>query len=266
MSGLHPAGFRRACRAEWTKLHTEAGHGWLMVALVLVTAGVGAAVSANVPCPVAGCGQDQVRLSLAGVSVSQVLAAITAVLLVGGEYGTGLIRTTLVAMPGRGTVLAAKATVLGGAVLAVGSVAVLASVLAGRLLLPGAGYTPAHGYARLSLADGPTLRAAAGSVLYLVLVALLALGIAAAVRDAAVAVGVVLALLYLFPLLGHVVTEPHLQRLLAQLGPMPAGLAIQATANLHHLPIGPWTGLGVLALWAAIALFLGGAILRLRDA
>ncbi|MFJ2188479.1 ABC transporter permease [Kitasatospora sp. NPDC087861] len=266
MSGVDTIGFRRACRAEWTKLRTEAGHGWLLLGLVLVTVGVGAAVSASVPCPASGCGQDQVRLSLAGVSVSQVLAAVTAVLLVGGEYGTGLIRTTLVALPRRGTVLAAKATVLSGTVLAVGSVAVLASILAGHLLLPGAGYTPAHGYTQLSLADGPTLRAAAGSVLYLVLVGLLTLGVAVAVRDAAVAAGAVLALLYLFPLLSHVVTEPHLQRLLARLGPMPAGLAIQATTNLSHLPIGPWAGLGVLALWAATALFLGGTILRLRDA
>ncbi|MGW4813595.1 ABC transporter permease [Kitasatospora cineracea] len=266
MSGVDVTGFRRACRAEWTKLRTEAGHGWLMVALVLVTVGVGAAVSANVPCPAAGCGQDQVRLSLTGVSVGQVFPAITAVLLMGGEYGTGLIRTTLVALPGRGTVLAAKATVLGGTVLAVGSVAVFASALAGHVLLPDAGYTPAHGYPPLSLADGPTLRATAGSVLYLVLVALLALGIATAVRDAAVAAGSVLALLHLFPLLSHVVTEPHLQRLLARIGPMPAGLAIQATTNLHRLPIGPWAGLGVLALWAAAALLVGGTVLRLRDA
>ncbi|TQF07531.1 ABC transporter permease [Kitasatospora acidiphila] len=257
---------RRACRAEWTKLRTEAGHGRLLLGLVLVTAGVGAAVSAGVRCPAAGCGQDQVRLSLAGVTVGQALVAITAVLLVGNEYGTGLIRTTFAAVPRRGTVLAAKAAVLSGTVLVVGGAAVLASVLAGRLVLPGSGYTAEHGYAPLSLADGPTLRAAAGSVVYLVLVALLALGVAAAVRDAAAAVGAVLALLYLFPLLSHVVTDPQLQRLLARIGPMPAGLAIQATTDLRHLPIGPWAGLGVLALWAAAMLLLGGTLLRLRDA
>ncbi|MEZ0077168.1 hypothetical protein [Planotetraspora sp. GP83] len=48
----------------------------------------------------------------------------------------------------------------------------LGSVLAGRLILPGNGFTPAHGYPPLALADGPTLRAAAGSVLYLALIRL----------------------------------------------------------------------------------------------
>jgi ABC-2 type transport system permease protein len=47
---------------------------------------------------------------------------------------------------------------------------------------------------------------------------------------------------------------------------MSAGLAIQNTRNLGSLPIGPWEGLGVLAVWAAGALLAGGALLRLRDA
>ena len=74
-------------------------------------------------------------------------------------------------------------------------------MLAGRLLLPGNGFTTAHGYPLLSLGDGPTLRAAAGSVLYLALIALLSLGIATPVRDSAAAIGVVLGLLYLFPII-----------------------------------------------------------------
>jgi ABC-2 type transport system permease protein len=47
---------------------------------------------------------------------------------------------------------------------------------------------------------------------------------------------------------------------------MSAGLAIQATTNLHGLPIRPWAGLGVLSAWAAAALLAGGLLLRLRDA
>jgi ABC-2 type transport system permease protein len=139
-------------------------------------------------------------------------------------------------------------------------------VLAGRLLLPGQGFTPAHGYPPLSPADGPTLRAAAGSVLYLALVALLSLGVAAAVRDSAVAIGAVLGLLYLFPIIGTVIRDPDWQRLLYRISPMNAGLTIQATTNLPVLPIAPWAGLGVLAAWAAAALLGGGLLLRLRDA
>jgi ABC-2 type transport system permease protein len=150
--------------------------------------------------------------------------------------------------------------------LAAGTIAVLASVLAGRLILPGNGFTPAHGYALLSLADGPTLRAAAGSVLYLALIALLSLGVAAAVRDSATAIGVVLGVLYLFPLMVHMIGNPEWQRLLRQISPVNAGLSIQSTTDLPSLPIGPWAGLGVLVAWAAAALLGGVLLLRLRDA
>ena len=104
-----------------------------------------------------------------------------------------------------------------------------------------------------------------GTVLYLGLIALLSLGIAAAVRDAAVAIGAVLGLLYLFPILAQVASAGA-QRHLQQIGPMTAGLEIQASAGLRSLPISPWAGLGVLAAWAAAALLAGGLLLRLRDA
>ena len=109
----------------------------------------------------------------------------------------------------------------------------------------------------MSISHGPTLRAAVGSVLYLVLIALLSLGVATAIRDTAVSIGVVLGLLYLPPILAQAVTDP-LRRHLQQIAPMTAGLAIQATTNLHSLPITPWAGLGVLAAWATAALLAGG--------
>jgi ABC-2 type transport system permease protein len=132
--------------------------------------------------------------------------------------------------------------------------------------LPGHGFTPARGFPLLSLADGPVLRAAAGSVLYLAVISSLSLGVATAVRDSAMAIGTVLGLLYLFPVITSVVTDPHWQRHLEQIGPMSAGLAIQATTGLRSLPVSPWAGLGVLAAWAAAALLAGGLLLRLRDA
>jgi ABC-2 type transport system permease protein len=177
-----------------------------------------------------------------------------------------MIRTTLAAMPRRTTVLAAKAAVVTAVTLAAGTVAVLGSVLAGRLILPGHGYTPANGYPVLSLANATVLRAAAGTVLYLALIALLSLGVATAVRDSAVAIGSVLGLLYLFPILAAVAGSPRVQRHLDQIGPMTAGLEIQASTGLRHLPIGPWAGLGVLAAWAAAALLAGTLVLRARDA
>ncbi len=254
-------------RAEWTKLRTVASTGWLLLGVVLVTVAVSAGADAAGICTSSvGCHPDVIRLSLTGTDVGQAVVAIVAVLAITAEYGTGMIRTTLAAMPHRIAVLAAKAAVVTGLTLAAGTAAVLSCVLAGALILPGHGLTPARGYLALSLADGAVLRAATGTVLYLALVALLGLGLAAAVRDAAVAIGVVLGLLYLFPILGQVIASPAWQRHLEQAGPMTAGLEIQASTGLRDLPIGPWAGLGVLAAWAAAALLIGGILLCRRDA
>jgi ABC-2 type transport system permease protein len=209
-----------------------------------------------------GCPGDPAKLSLTGVQFGQAVVAILAVLAISGEYSTGMIRVTLAAVPRRAAVLAAKAAVVTGPALAAGAVAVLGCVLAGRLVLPGHGIT----YEIVWLSHGPVLRAAAGSVLYLGLIALLSLGIAAMVRDSAVAIGAVLALLYMFPILAGVITDPSWDRHLQQIGPMTAGLDIQVTTGLRSLPLSPWAGLGVLAAWAGGALLAGGLALRLRDA
>ena len=262
-----------AVHAEWTKLRTLAGTWWLLAAAVAVTIAAGVAVAGTAALPPgtsggvpAGPAADPARLSLAGVTLGQVIVALLAVQAMGGEYGTGMIRVTLAATPRRMAMLTAKAVVVTGWAAAAGAVAVLGSVLAGRLILPGRGLSAANGFAVMSLGNGPDLRAAAGSVLYLVLIALLALGVTTAVRDSAVGTGLVLALLYLFPIASAVVPDQTLARHLEQAAPMTAGLWIQATAGLRSLPLTPWQGLGVLALWALGALIIGAAVLRLRDA
>jgi ABC-2 type transport system permease protein len=257
---------KRELHAEWTKLRTLPGTVWQLLAIVVLTAGLSLTVIAVVRYPAAGQNPDTTKLSLTGVYLGQAVVAIVAVLVVCNEYSTGMIRVTLAAMPRRHTVLAAKAAIVGTLTLAAATVAVLASVLAGRLILPGHGFTAANGFAALPLTDGSTLRAAVGTVLYLGLIALLGVGIAALVRDSAASVGAVLGLLYLFPLVAALVPDATLRRHLQQIGPMSAGLAVQATQDLGGQPIGPWAGLGVLAAWAAGALLLGGLVLRVRDA
>ncbi len=268
MNALRAEGatLREALHAEWTKLRTVPSTGWLLLTLIALTVGAGALATAVVKCP-ASCGEDTTKLSLTGILLGQAAVAVLAVLVLSGEYSSGMIRVTLAAVPRRATALAAKAIILTGVVLAAGTVAAAGSVLTGRLILPGNGFTAAHGFLPLSLADGPTLRAAAGSVLYLALIALLSLGLATALRDSAASITVMLGLLYIVPLLADLGTlDPAWEHRLQRYGPMTAGLAIQATKNLSKLPIGPWPGLGVLAAWAAAALLAGGLLLRLRDA
>ncbi|MFI6251857.1 ABC transporter permease [Streptomyces sp. NPDC051016] len=257
---------REALHAEWTKARTLSGTIWLLLGTVALTTVVSAATAAASTCRAADCDLDPARIGLGGIQLGQTTVAVLAVVAVAGEYSTGTIRVSLAAIPRRPLVLAAKAAVLTALVLAAGTAAVLASFLAGRHILPGNGVGPDHGLPTLSLADGPILRAVVGSVLYLVLIALLGLGVATAVRDSAAAIGTVLGLLYLFPILAAVVTDPGWHRRLQQIGPMTAGLAVQATTSRPDLPIGPWAGLGVLAAWAAAALLAGLLALRLRDA
>jgi ABC-2 type transport system permease protein len=267
--GARPAwwsGSGDALRAEWTKVRTVPGPAWLLLAAIALTSAVGAIAAQAVTCPSGGCQLDSAKVSLTGVYLGQAIIAILAVTSVSSEYSTGMIRLTLTAVPRRWQVLAAKAAVVSAATLAAAAIAVLASMLAGRLLLYGNGITPAHGYEAISLSTGPVLRAATGSVLYLVLIALLAMGMAAAIRDSAASIGLVLVLLYLFPLVTSLVGDQQVQRHLNQISPMTAGLYIQATANLNSLPLTPWQGLGVLAAWAFGALLAGGLLLSLRDA
>ncbi|OHV37704.1 MULTISPECIES: hypothetical protein [Pseudofrankia] len=233
-------------RAEWTKLRTSPGTLALLAAVVAGTVAV-SAVAAGFSDPLPGA--DLPRLSLTGVQLGQAVVAVLAVLAVGDEYASGLAVVTFTAMPRRSRVLAAKAAVVAAVVAAAAAVAVAGSVAAGRFLLP------AH-----TLAARP----AVGSVLYLVLIGLLSLGIAAAVRSPAAGMGTVLALLYALPIVNAAVADPAWQRRLQRIEPASAGLAVQATSG--DLAIGPWKGLGVLALWALGALLAAAVLLERRDA
>jgi ABC-2 type transport system permease protein len=254
-----------ALRAEWTKLRTLPSTGWLVIgtvaAMVAVSAGVALAVHVG-----SGDRQDPTKLCLIGIYVGQAVIASLAVLTIADEFGTGMIRVSLAAVPRRLELLVAKAINIAGLASFAGVLAVAGCLVIGRLLLPGDGLNAAHGYALVSIAHGPVVRAAVGTVLYCVLVALLSFGIATAVRDTAVSVGVVLGLLYVLPIAAQAVTDPVWKRHLQQIAPMTAGLAIQATTNVRSLPISPWAGLGVLALWSGAALLVGAVLFCARDA
>jgi ABC-2 type transport system permease protein len=253
----------RAIRAEWAKAWSDPATPWLLAALIVLTTAVSGVTIGTARCPAAACGQDPARLSLAGVYLGQAVAALAGVLALGGEYATGMIRVTLTAIPRRRRLLAAKALVLAGPVLAASALALGAVMLAGVIVLPGHGFTTGHGF---DLAGWATARAWCCATVYLTLVAVLGLGVAAVARDSAVATGVALGLLYLFPIAASAVGDQALRRRLEQIGPMFAGLDSQATIDLHGLPLAPWAGLGVVALWAAGAIACGGVLLWLRDA
>jgi ABC-2 type transport system permease protein len=254
----------QALHAEWTKFRTVAGPAWLLAGAVTLTVAVGVAAASVAQCQSATCGIDPATVSFTGIYPAQAVVAVAGVLAIGNEYSTGMIKLSLTAMPRRLTWFFAKAAVLAAPVLIAAALAVAGAALAGRLILPGHGFTPVHGYA--SLTSATDFRAAVAAVLYLTLIGLLSLGLAAAVRDSAAAIGLVLGVLYLFPLAAGVISNPPLARHLQQIGPLPAGLDAQATIGINRLPLTPWQGLGVVALWAVGALLLGALALKSRDA
>lgn len=224
---------RCALHAEWTKLRTLASPPWLLLGMMATTVAMSAGAASLMACESAGCGGDLTKVSRVGVELGQALVVILAVLVISGEYSSGMIRTSLVAVPRRLTVFAAKAGILTAVVATAGTVAVLGSLLAAWLIMP----------SHAELTEG---RATAGSVLYLILIALLSLGIAVIVRDPATSIGAILGLLYLPPILGQTIANPRWQELLQQVAPTSATL-------------------GVTAGWSAAALTTGGLLLQTRD-
>jgi ABC-2 type transport system permease protein len=248
-----------ALRAEWSKTWSDRSTRWLLAGLVVATVAVSIPTILAARCPAAGCGQDPAKLSLTGVFLGQIIAAIMGVLAIGNEYSTGMIRVSLTAMPRRLELLTAKTVVLAGPVLLASVLATGASMLAGWLILPG------HGFTSFGPGNAADWRASFGSVVYLTLIAVLALGVTTVVRDPAVAAGVVLGLLFLFPVLITVVSDQTAIRHLEQISPLLAGQDILTTTGLSSLPLSPWPALGVVGLWAAGAFVLGGLTLCRRD-
>ena len=260
--------FGRSIHAEWTKLRTLHSTAWLLLGTAMLMVGFAAAAAGalNIRECRGECTEDIVQLSFSGVRLAQVTVAVLGVLTVTAEYGTGTIRPTLSAVPHRWMVLASKVVVLVGLVAATSAAGVGGAVLVGRWVLPHKGFTASNGYHLLSMGDGLTRRAAVGTVLYLVLVAVVAAGIGFLIRDSAAAVGCAFGFLFAGTLAALFVADPHWLHRLKRFSPMEAGLAIQSTTHFANLHIGAWAGVGLLAIYAAAITAAGWVIFQLRNA
>jgi hypothetical protein len=201
---------------------------------------------------------DSTRLSLGGMHISQVAFGLLGVLVITSEYGTGMIRATLAAVPQRRLMLAAKAIVFTAAALAAGILSAFAADAAFQVLLPSGNAM------RTSLSDPGVLRAVTGAGLYLAVLGVLGLGLGAIIRFSAGAVAILLGLLFVPPLILSLLPLSW-QDTVGPYFPLQAGFAIisvQHTAGTLQ----PWTGLGVLCLYAAAALGAGFVLINHRDA
>lgn len=221
-------------------------------------------------------GPDLVQMSLSGVSIGLLVAVAVATLFITAEYKRGMMRTTLVASPRRGRVVAAKAVVIGAVTFVAGLVATCVAFPLAQRSLRANGFGPYA--AHMTLTHPPTLRAVVGSAALLALAAVLALALGVVLRHSAGAITLVAVLVVLPQILSYALplTAGHW---LLRLTPAAAfaiqqGTSSDAYPQVAHAclpedgcyPLSPWSGLGVLGAYAAVALALAVWRLNRRDA
>jgi ABC-2 type transport system permease protein len=250
-------GFGDAARMEWLKLRSLRSTLSALVFFVASMIGLGVLVMAKTGAPSPADAQtfDPTNNLLVGVALGQLVVGIVGVLVTAGEYSSGTIRSTLAAVPDRRLLLAAKAAVLGGCVLAVGEAVAFVTFFAGRAALTEAAPTP-------TLDDPSVLRAVVMSGTYLALIGLIGLGFGAITRHTASAVGALVGVTFVLPLVAVGVAGTGVARFFPT---MIAGNSM-LVAKPFHEALGPWAGFAMMCLYAALTLAAAAWLLSRRDA
>ncbi|WP_405619228.1 ABC transporter permease [Streptomyces sp. NBC_00076] len=249
-------------RSEWTKIRSVASTVWTLSLAVVVTIALGMLISALSKNEFDKMNaQDQLSfdptyISFAGMSLGQLAMIVFGVLVVSNEYSSGMIRTSLAAVPQRGAFLAGKIAVATGLVLAVGLATSFVTFFLGQAML---------GEHKASIGDAGVLRAVIGGGLYMTLIAMFSMGVAAMLRSPMLSLGILMPFFFLISnILGNVSATKKIGRFL----PDQAGSKIMqvVTPINDDTPYGPWGGLGIMALWVLAALAGGYVLLKRRDA
>ena len=250
-------------RAEWTKLRSVRSTVWTLLATVGLAVGFGALVAVSqmgswdTLDPSERLRFDPTFFSLSGLWLAQLAVGVLGVLMVTSEYATGQIRATLGATPQRITVLAAKAATFTGVVLTTGTVAAFGAFWVGQGIFASKGLD-------VSISEPGVLRAVLGGALYLAAVGLLGIGLGVILRRTAGGVATLAGLLVLAPLVGGFLPASF-QESVGKYFPAQAGMAVFGVVP-DPRALAPWSGYGVLLVYVAAALVVGGLLLTRRDA
>ncbi|MEU2427435.1 ABC transporter permease [Streptomyces sp. NPDC007851] len=256
---VHRVTGRRVLASEWAKLWSLRST-WITLGLgLLFLVAFGLIASSRYRSGIGSAHMDPdfarstaVSLSLFGTNFAQLALGVLGVLVTAGEYSTGMIRSTLAAVPRRLPVLWSKAAVFGLVALAVGTLGVFVAFLFGSRIVSG---TPAA----MGLSHAGVVRSLLGAGLYLGLVAVIGTALGVLLRSVAGGISVLVASLMLVP--GLISLLPSSWR--DDIGPYLPSNAGESMFALTHdaTSLSPGAGLLVFLGWTVLA--LGGAAYRL---
>jgi ABC-2 type transport system permease protein len=259
------AGLKGALRSEWTKIRSVRSTYWTLIALVLISIGLGAAISAGAANelnlhPFRKAGFDPTQISLfAFFELGQLVIAVLGAIVITSEYSTGMIRTSLTVQPRRGTVFAAKGLVFGAIALVVSFVVSFVAFFLGQSLFASTGIGA-------TLSEPHVLQAVVGSALLVAVVAMFSFGLGAIFRHTAATITTAIGVMFVLPIIVHIMPDSWQQDVIRWL---PSSASDVLTTTVGTPPanhFSPWVQFGVTAAYAIVAIAVGAILFRKRDA
>ena len=251
---------RRVVQSEWTKFRSLRSTVYTLLIAVALMIGLGALLAGVATSQPRGldAGATAISTSLTGTFFAQLAIGVLGVLLITGEYSTGMIRASLTVVPARLPMLWAKLVVSAGAVFLTMLVSSFTAFTIGQALL-------SRKHLNAALSDPGALRAIIGAALYLTVAAITALALGALLRNTAAAITTFVAVFSVIPpltnLLPTSLTDHFVQYLPSNAGAMLLG----GTYGLAH-PLSPWTGFAVMCAFALALIALAAWRLPRADA
>jgi len=253
-------------RSEWIKLRSVRSTIWSYAIVIAVSVGMALLLSALTNFGDTTIPADQhstilLQAATFGIYFGQLVVAVLGVLVISGEYSTGMIRSTLTAVPKRLPALAAKALVLFATTFVVGLVASFLSLLIAIPILAGKGIDA-------DFSDGSLIADVALSALYLGLVAVFSLGVGTVLRSSAGGIAAALGVILLLPTVLQVFAGITQAQWAVDVMPYlfsNAGLNI-FTPSFDGSGLEQWQNLLIVLAWTAVSLVGGALLLKRRDA
>jgi ABC-2 type transport system permease protein len=257
------AGFGRLLRSEWTKIWSVRSTAWSLAILVIGGIGLSTLIAGVMAAhwnTLSAADRQAVTVKGVfgpGLDFAQLPLCVLGVLVITSEYTTGMIRSSLLAVPRRTPLLAAKATVFAVIAFAAGELLAFVSVPIAQAMI-GSRVPESPG-------DPATLRAAFGVGLYLAVLGLFSFAVGVMARHTAAAITAIIVIFVVFGDLSQLLPGTVGRHINAYM-PANAGILVTYARQQAAGLLAPWQGFGVLCLWTALLLAAAGFLLARRDA